>query len=282
MDAIPFEVPGRQIPFVILEAQINGQSAARMLLDTGAAAPFTIIISPGLADRARVRITDGQADIPSTGAVGATAVGFKSATVAQFRLGDIKLRNVSAGVTPALEAVSQQLRSNIDGIVGYQFVKGRRISIDYKQRRVDFSARGGRPASAIPFTLAPKRSLTLVQARINGRGPFLLALDTAASATLVSPDTAAVAGLSSDRGVRLAGAGGASPGGAAMTQASIGLQGLTRERQSIAIADVLDPVRAASGAPIQGILGADFLSNFKVTVDYKTQQLWLEESGHNR
>jgi hypothetical protein len=189
MDAVSFEMPSAQVPFVIVEARVNGSQPAKMLVDTGAAAPFTVIISPDLARRANVNV-DTAVATPSTGAVGSVQVGFQPGVLEQFSLGGIEIHKVVAGVTPALSAVSQQLGAAVDGIVGHEFVKGRRISIDYVSRKVDFNAPRVETGSAISFTLAPKRALTLVKAHINGKGPFLLALDTAASATLVSPATA--------------------------------------------------------------------------------------------
>jgi predicted aspartyl protease len=277
MQAISFEMPSAQVPFVVVEGLVNGHESAKILLDTGAAAPFTIMISPALAERANVEVGK-HPTTPSTGAVGRTEVGFHEATVARFTLGGIELRNVATGVTPALGAVSQQLGTAIDGIVGYEFVKGRRISIDYGARKVDFNARLAGVGEAISFTLAPKRSLTLVKAEINGKGPFLLALDTAASATLISPVTARAAGLAGGQAVALGGAGGASSGGATITQATITLGHVKREKQNVAVADVLQPVRAASGAELDGVLGADFLAGRKITIDYPARQLWISKS----
>lgn len=177
MDVVPFETPSAQIPFVLMEARVNDERIARVLLDTGAAAPFAVMISPELA-RLSGAVRDGGSDAPSTGALGAAPVGFQSARLAEFRLGPIRLRDVSAGVTSALDAVSRQLGTRVDAIVGQRFVEGRTISIDYGAHQVDFAAAAGPPGAAVPFALAPKRPLTMIEVMLNGRGPFALALDT--------------------------------------------------------------------------------------------------------
>jgi predicted aspartyl protease len=277
MDAIPFEMPSAQIPFVVMAAEVNGREKAQVLLDTGAAAPFTVMISPELAERGGAE-QEGDAITPSSGAVGAAAIGFREARLAEFRLGPVRLRDVRAGVTPALAAVSGQIGKRIDAVVGHDFVRGRTISIDYPARMVDLEAKPGKDRNAVRFRLAPKRALTLVEAKLNGRGPFLLALDTGASATLISPSTAAAAGVIGGQSVSLGGAGGASAGGARLGAASITLGHLTREGRNVAIADVLAPIRQASGAAIDGVLGADFLAGNRIVIDYRTERLWIEKS----
>lgn len=278
MDVVPFETPSAQIPFVLMEARVNGERIARVLLDTGAAAPFAVMISPELA-RLSGAVRDGGSAAPSTGALGAAPVGFQPARLAEFRLGPIRLRDVSVGVTSALDAVSRQLGTRVDAIVGQRFVAGRTISIDYGAYRVDFAAAAGPPGAAVPFALAPKRPLTMIEVMLNGRGPFALALDTGASATLLSPATAKAAGIEAGEPVGLGGAGGAAAAGARMGRATIAFGAIDRADARVAIADVLEPVAAASGAPLDGVLGADFFGTGRLVIDYGARRLWLDAGG---
>lgn len=278
LDAIPFEMPNH-IPFVVMEARIGaGGAPARVLLDTGNGAPYDILISPGLAQRAGATAqSDGERQ--ARGAIGDAPVSIRPTTVANFSLGPIRLPQASAGVSGLLDAVSRQIGQPIDAIIGHRFVAGRTISVDYGRRQVDFSARSGRPRDAVAFTIAPSRPLTLVQVTINGRGPFLMALDTGASTTLLSPALAQATGVTTAQAVQLGGAGGTTAGGARLGQAQIRLGGITRNGQTVAVADVLAPIRQVAGAPIEGVLGADMFRSGRITIDYGTNRLWFEESG---
>lgn len=278
IDAIPFDMPNG-MPFVVMEGRIGAAGLpARVLLDTGAGAPFDIMISPGLAERAGAVVQAGEA-LAARGAIGDQAVAIRRASVAGFALGPIRLGAVSAGISPLLDAVSRQLGAPVDAIVGHRFIAGRTIAIDYVRREVDFQARAGRAGAAIAFTIAQRRPLTLVRATINGRGPFLMALDTGASTTLLSPALADAVGVRAETPARLGGAGGTTAGGARLGRAAIRLGTIVRDGQSVAVADVLGPIRAVAGAEIQGVLGADFFRTGRIIIDYGGNRLWFEEAG---
>lgn len=281
VDALPFEMPGN-LPFVVMEARIGAaRQPARVLLDTGNGAPFDILISPGLAVRAGA-VAGGSGTQRAPGAIGDAAVSIHPASVTGFTLGPVRLAQASAGISTLLEAVSRQIGQPIDGIVGHRFVAGRTISIDYGRRQVNFSARGGRAANAVPFTVAASRPLTLVHVVINGRGPFLMALDTGASTTLLSPALAQAAGVTTTQTAQLGGAGGTAASGARIGQAQIRLGRLRRDGQTVAVADVLGPIRHVASAPIEGVLGADMFRSGRITIDYVSNRLWFEESGTRR
>jgi predicted aspartyl protease len=281
LDAIPFEMPNN-IPFVVMEARIGADGhPARILLDTGNGAPYDILISPGLAARAGV-VAREDGEQQARGAIGDAAVSIRPAGVASLSLGPIRLPQASAGISALLDSVSRQLGASVDGIVGHRFVDGRTIAIDYPRRTVDFTARPGPDRRAVAFTIAPSRPLTLVQVAVNGRGPFLMALDTGASTTLLSPALAQAAGVTTDQSAQLGGAGGTTANGARLGQARIRFGGITRDGQTVAVADVLGPIRQVAGAPIEGVLGADMFRSGRITIDYGSNRLWFEEAGTRR
>src|SRR5690242_1266976 len=144
LDAIPFDMPNN-IPFVVMEARLGaGGQPARVLLDTGNGAPYDVLISPGLAERAGAAAQE-QGERRASGAIGDAPVSIRPVSVANFSLGPIRLPQASAGVSTLLDSVSRQVGQPIDAIIGHRFVAGRTISIDYGRRQVDFSARAGRP-----------------------------------------------------------------------------------------------------------------------------------------
>lgn len=275
VDAVPFETPN-QMPFVVIEARVAGSMPARVLLDTGNAAPAAMLISPDLARRAGLVEADTQSR--RTTGLGDTPTAYRNARLSRIAIGAVVLQDLDVGISPAVDAVARQLGSSVDAILGHRFVEGRIVSIDYGRRLVDFSAAAGSAERATPFTLAPSRPLTLVRATINGRGPFLMVLDSGASTSLVSPETAAAAGVDASDSAQLGGAGGTVAGGARLGRARIALGGLTREGQPIAVADVLGPIRAAAGAPIDGVIGADMFRSGKIVIDYVTNRFWFDEN----
>jgi hypothetical protein len=281
IDAIPFEMPNN-IPFVVMEARVGaGGRPARVLLDTGNGAPYDVLISPGLAERTGA-VAGQEGERVARGAVGDAPVSIRPASLAGFTLGPIRLEQASAGISSLVDSVSRQLGQPIDGIVGHRFVAGRTISIDYGRRQVDFTANAGRAADAVAFTIAPSRPLTLVHVTINGRGPFLMALDTGASTTLLSPALARAVGVDTTETVQLGGAGGTTAGGARIGRAQVRLGTLTRDGQQVAVADVLGPIRRVAGARIEGVLGADMFGAGRITIDYGTNRLWFEERARRR
>jgi len=275
LDAIPFEMPN-QLPFVVVEARIAGGLPARVLLDTGNAAPVAMLVSPDMARRAGLALESG-AEARRTAGLGDTPAVFRNARLSRISIGQLTLENLDIGVSPAVDAVSRQIGGNVDAILGHRFVDGRILSIDYGRHLVDFHATAGPAARAVPFTLAPARPLTLVQVTINGRGPFLMVLDSGASTSLISPDTAIAAGVEASQDAQLGGAGGAVAGGARLGRARITLGQLTRDGQPIAVADVLGPIRTAAGAPIDGVVGADLFGSGRIIIDYAGNRFWYDE-----
>lgn len=274
MRDLPFDMQAGRPPFVVVQAEADDNGPLAVLLDTGNGAPYDVLLSPAAAERMKSVVAEGSDQ--SAAAIGSGAVSFAARSVPRFRLGPVEIRNASAGVSPAVDGVAKQVGRPIDAIIGHRFLAGRTISIDYAAHRVDFAARvpGTEP---IGFTMAPARPLTLVTVTINDRGPFLMALDTGASATLVSPEIARAAELGEGQQVSLSGAGGLSNGGATLVQGRIVLGPYARDGRNIAIADVIAPIRAAAG-PIDGVLGADFLEGMRITIDYGSNQLWIQPS----
>jgi len=135
----------------------------------------------------------------------------------------------------------------------------------------------GLPAASeeVRFRLAsPSRPVLLVPVYVKGQGPFEFVLDTGASATVVSAEFARANGIQGGASKEGVGAGG-------KVQISMGsvesltLGGAEVRNLAVAIMD-LDALRAATGAKFDGILGYNFLKQFRVTIDYRKGTLQLE------
>ena len=135
--------------------------------------------------------------------------------------------------------------------------------------------RTSRSRSVSPATVKP---LVLVSAFVNGRGPHAFVLDTGASATVLSPDLAATLHIETLAAEPMTGVGG-------MLQATVGrvgslaVGGAHLHDVSVMVADFLADLGRIAGAPLDGILGYNFLRHFRVTLDYPNGVLWLMKSG---
>jgi predicted aspartyl protease len=118
----------------------------------------------------------------------------------------------------------------------------------------------------IPFSPG---SPVLVQARINGLGPITLILDTGAQATLISPSVLSRLGLSSENAPPITLKGVTGMGYASSVWVDFIEVGETR------VGPLLIAVYEADLKRADGLLGRDFLSHLKVTIDPKEKVVTL-------
>jgi predicted aspartyl protease len=268
MDDVAFQSPPNA-PFVVMAGQLQDGQPVKVLLDTGAAAPFEVIVAPKAAAAAGLRAS-GSAET-ARGVSGAVAAAVPT-QVKRFRLGPVALDNPQAVVLPALEQVSAKVGQEIDVLVGAKFLKDRVVSIDYERRRVDLTADTPR-ATPQPFEFGAKRQVVLVRATVNGAGPFLLALDTGASHTLLSTAASQRAGLKPAGSIAITGAGGTLPVSMAQGRVTFG----PHERTvALLVSDAVGQIGEAAGAPLDGVMGADVFGYGKLTLDYPGRRLWMQ------
>lgn len=270
--SIPFQVPGPDSPYILLDAQLGGRGPFTLLLDTGDATPFTIALSPEAARRAGARPGQG-APFISNGAVGGP-VRLDPWILPQLSLGPVTLSNVSAGVTDAIDRVRRGLGIRLDGIIGHEFLVSRVVAIDYACRRVDFDATPPREPPTASFTFARRRPLLLVSARVNGRGPWPFVLDTGSGNTILSPAAARAAGVTTNGRIELAGAGGIERDGRT-GRADVSLGGMTPRRINIVVSGLIEQTARVAGAAIQGIAGMQMFADGRLVIDYPRRRLWL-------
>jgi hypothetical protein len=125
---------------------------------------------------------------------------------------------------------------------------------------------------------AMAKPLILVPAIVNGQGPYQFALDTGASRTMVSfrlAEPLEVATTSDGTG---AGGGGqiqilsGKVGSLAVGDAGV-------RDHAIGAGEFLNMLSTAMGARLDGIIGHNFLNQFKVTIDYPRSTLQLMPAG---
>jgi predicted aspartyl protease len=116
--------------------------------------------------------------------------------------------------------------------------------------------------------------LLLIDVQLNGRGPFQFAIDTGTSTTAITPQLANELGiLSSPIGAGTTA--GAHVGVRAGNIESFQLGDAKIDNMTVVVADFFEMLSAAIGAKLDGVVGYNFLRNYKVAIDYPGETLTL-------
>ena len=267
-----FRLAGGAQPLILLPVQVNDHGPFDFILDTGAG---TSLLSSELAKQLDAKIL-GSKEGQSAG--GKVAVSL--AKVDSLAVGETKLRDVDVGIVD-LSHIGKTIGAKIDGDLGYNFLKHFRVTINYRDseiclddpKRVESFARGAQ--TEIPIRLAnPAKPIILADVHLNGRGPFQFAIDTGTSTTAITPD------LAQQLGIETSPAGAGTTGGApvdfqAGSLPSFQLGGAKIDNMPVVVAGFFDMLSAAVGAKLDGIVGYNFLRNYKVVIDYPGETLTL-------
>jgi predicted aspartyl protease len=269
---VKFHLPGGAQPLILLPVHVNGQGPFEFILDTGAG---TSLLSSDLAKELEIKVV-GSKDGQTAGG----KVSVSLAKVDSFAVGEAKLDDIDVGIVD-LSHIGTAIGAKIDGDLGYNFLKHFRISIDYRdcEIRLDDPKRvesfGSSVQTEIAMRLAsPAKPLILVDVHANGRGPFQFAIDTGTSTTAITPE------LAKELGVASAPIGPATTGGAHVDVTAGLLQsfqvgGAKVDNMPVVVADFFAMLSQAVGAKLDGIVGYNFLRNYKVVIDYPNEMFSL-------
>jgi predicted aspartyl protease len=269
---VKFRLAGGAQPLILLPVSVNDHGPFEFILDTGAG---TSLLSPELAKRLELTVIGSKE--------GQTAGGKVSVSLAKLHslaVGPAKLDNVDVGVVD-LSQIGQAVGAKIDGDLGHNFLKYFRIIIDYREceirfddpKRLDYFGTSAR--TEIPIRLAsPAKPLILVDVHANGRGPFQFAIDTGTSTTAVTRPLAKELGLvSAPIGAATTGGGQIAMTGGTLESFVVG--GVRTDKMPVVVADFFEMLSSAVGAKLDGIVGYNFLHNYKVMIDYPNETLRL-------
>src|SRR5947209_5909078 len=261
---VKFRLAGGAQPLILLPVHVNDRGPFDFILDTGAG---TSLLSTEVGTQLAIKVL-GSKEGQSAGGKVAVSLG-KADSLA---VGNARIEDVDVGMVD-LGHIGNAVGEKIHGDLGYNFLKYFRVSIDYREyelrledpKRVEGVARGAQTEVSIRLA-APAKPLILVDVHANGRGPFQFAIDTGTSTTAITPE------LAKELGVETSRAGAGTTGGApvdfsAGTLQSFQLGGAKINNMSIIVADFFAMLSAAVGAKLDGIVGYNFLRNYKVVID---------------
>lgn len=270
---VGFRLPGGAQPLILLPVHLNGEGPLEFILDTGAG---TSLLSPALGQKLGVKIVGSKEGQSAGGAVSVSL-----ARVSSMAVGDASLDDVDVGLVD-LSHIGKTVGARIDGDLGYNFLKHFRLTLDYRKQQIRlddpkrFESAGRSSAiTEVPMRLAnPAKPLILVDVYANGRGPFQFAIDTGTSTTAITPDLAKQLGLATSS-IGPVTTGGAHLDATAGVLSSFQLGGARTNDLAVMVADFFAVLSKVIGAKLDGIVGYNFLRNYKVALDYPNEMLSL-------
>jgi predicted aspartyl protease len=270
---VEFRLAGGAQPLILLPVRVNGDGPFQFILDTGAG---TSLLSSDLAKKLKIKIISTKEGQSAGGKISVSLAKIDSLAVGQAKLDDVDVGIVD------LTHIGKTIGTKIDGDVGYNFLKHFRITIDYhdceirldEPRRIE---RLGRSAKTeVPMRLASlAKPLLLVDVHVNGHGPYQFAIDTGTSTTAIAPELAQQVGLKSSPVGPLT-TGGAQVNVTAGTLESFQIGRAGVDDLIVVVADFFAMLSQAVGAKLDGIVGYNFLRNFRVVIDYPREKFRLE------
>jgi predicted aspartyl protease len=265
-----FRLAGGAQPLILLPVHVNDRGPFDFILDTGAG---TSLLSSDLAKQLEVKAIGSKEGQSAGGRVSVSLAKVGSLAIGETKLDDVGIVDLSH--------IGKTVGAKIDGDLGYNFLKHFRVTINYRDcelrledpKRVE-SVAGGAKTEA-PIRLAnPSKPLILVDVHANGRGPFQFAIDTGTSTSVITPE------LAKQLGVETSPVGAGTTGGAPIdffggSLQSFQLGGAKIDNMAVVVADFFTILSAVVGVKLDGIVGYNFLRDYKIVIDYPGETLTL-------
>lgn len=278
---VPFELYANVI---FLRASVNGSEPLSFIFDTGAGIN---VVNAERAANLRLARAGGGVDAKGTGGsvTGSLAVG---ATVS---LPGVSALGQRIAVLP-IQSLEPRVGRRVDGILGYDFIRGFVVEIDYERSTISFhdprSYRYAGRGAVVP--LGMRRGTPFVRATIDLTRAASVAgefeIDTGSDGALGVYDYFAKAHGLRARLPRTTGpqAGAGVGGDTSFVEARVRDFRLGRFRVENPVVSLSeDDNEEAGGRPeYDGMIGTEVFRRFKMIVDYSRRRLILEPNSHFR
>ena len=269
---VAFRVAGGAQPLLLLPVEVTDLGPFQCVLDTGAG---PTLLAPALAHSLEVQRTGTRQGQTAGGAVDVSL-----AVVDSLGVGALRRANLDVAILD-LSRISQAIGVSVEGDLGYNFLKDFRLTIDFRAGELRLEDPKccpfcePRPLVELPMQLAhPAKPLILVEVHTNTQGPFQFAVGTGTSTTTLSPR------LARELDLRAQPIGSITTGGPPITMNAARLGALCVGRAAVHDLDVLigeflEMLSQAIGKQLDGIVGYNFLRNFRVAIDYPNESFSL-------
>jgi predicted aspartyl protease len=270
---VKFRLAGGIQPLILLPVEANGEGPFEFILDTGAG---TSLLSSELAGQLKTKVLGSKEGQSAGGAVSISLGQLDSIAV-----GSAKVENVDVGIVD-LSHIGKAVGAKIDGDLGYNFLKHFRITLDYRSnelrlddpKRCEAAGRSKAVAEVAMRLASPAKPLILVDVYSNGNGPFQFAIDTGTSTTAISPELAKTLGVTNSA-IDPVTTGGAPINVTAGRLKSFQIGAARIDALSVIVADFFAMLSNAIETKLDGIVGYNFLRNYKIALDYPNETLSL-------
>jgi predicted aspartyl protease len=262
----PAPIPLRKaLNLIFADVKINGKGPYNFVVDTGAS---QTALSEKLARDLGLKV------ITSTVLHGVGGSGKANSNI--YRIDQLQIGDVSVGDLPAGTFDDPVISQIADGIIGTAMLADFIVTINYPDGRIELTHKPVNTPDAIPIWCV--NNMLLLPADANGKpGNFIV--DTGAITSVLSLGMANAMGINEKSPGALVDLGIAGVGGAQGVTLMLPQVTLKTTRQSEtlnqAVAIDLKEVSKMLGTEVSGVAGFDFLSKYKLTLDYYKAEIHL-------
>lgn len=276
--SVPIVLTGNR-PVIAIKVN-GGKETLNFVLDTGSGIS---VISDETAQRLKIKEIARGGQAKGIGGDGKFDIvyGF----LRDIQIGDVKVRNVPVYIRPF-----HTRGYEVDGYIGISLISKFLTTIDYGTLSFSLLKRGSvsektpeEAGMSLPLRLTSSGFLS-GEVKLEGiEYPLNFIVDTGASISVISDDLASlhpVSQFEKDEKLRVVGSAGIEENVSSylLPQVSFG----THSRRSVdAVALDLDVINEASGFEQAGILGGNFLRNYRMTFDFKNSRVTFLPVGQD-
>jgi hypothetical protein len=265
---LPMVMGNPDVPRV--KVTVNGEHPAVAVIDTGA---VLSIISETLASKIGVRRL-GEIQGQFYGLLG-EPITVTFALLDSLTFGDLRIGNVPVAVMPDSKMsflVRDREKFNMDLLLGANLLKHFRLELDFKKEEVEFTVVARNDAAVSDDqNLFMVGFRPFVHATINKRGWYPFILDTGSEITFLNENLIAktsIRSLPRLHGALLQGLGGSQKHGAKIQDVEIGVDQWAGKFKNL-------PLYSTEQTNAVGIVGQNFLKNFRVVIDFAAMRMEL-------